>query len=343
MPKAKKTPSGKWRVRVYSHTNENGVKVYRSFTADSKKEAEYMAASYKTQKLMSASSMTVGEAISRYIESKTNVLSPTTIHGYKKIQKNHMTDLQKIPLSDLTREAIQKCVNNEARTSSAKTISNVYGLLRAAVTMQEPEFVFNIRLPRRVRPLRRDLPTSETVFNAVRGTPVELPVLLALWLCLRLSEVRGVKKTAIHGDTLYIERVIVTVGREHVEKELAKTDSSRRIVRLPPRLKKMILSQEGDYATELTGKAIYSRFTRLMEKHGYPNIRFHDLRHISASDMNRLGITDRVAADRGGWSTTSTMRSVYQHSFSTDRENAEQIINDFYSSLLENKGDDKSK
>lgn len=58
--------------------------------------------------------------------------------------------------------------------------------------------------------------------------------------------------------------------------------------------------------------------------------------HIAASDMNRLGIADRVAADRGGWSTTTTMRNVYQHSFSADREIAEEKVHEYYSEMLKN-------
>ena len=44
MAKAKKLPSGRWRIQVYDYTGENG-KIYRkSFTAETKKEAEFLAA-----------------------------------------------------------------------------------------------------------------------------------------------------------------------------------------------------------------------------------------------------------------------------------------------------------
>lgn len=39
MPKAKKLPSGNWRVRAY----DKETKKYRSFTAETKKESELMA------------------------------------------------------------------------------------------------------------------------------------------------------------------------------------------------------------------------------------------------------------------------------------------------------------
>jgi integrase len=168
---------------------------------------------------------------------------------------------------------------------------------------------------------------------ATAGTPVELPVLLAMCLCLRMSEVRGIMKQDIDGDFLRIERVIVTVEGKHITKVLPKTDATRRIEELPPFIRDMIMQQPTEHATELTGKAIYSRFTRLMAKAGFFGVRFHDLRHIAASDMHAQGITDRVAAERGGWSGTQTMQQVYQHSFSSDRKAADRKMIDYYEKM----------
>lgn len=346
MPKARKLPSGRWRAKAFSHIDENGKYVYRSVTADTKSEAEYLAIQFAARRKLTRGMMTVGEAIDRYIASKSNVLSPSTIHGYKKIRKNNFQKLMDVNTEDITREMVQRAVNEEALIRSPKSVANAYSLVSAAVLMQVPDLVLRITLPRRVKPITKDLPTSDEVIAAVKGTPVELPVLLALCLCLRLSEARGIKKSAIQGNTLRIERVVVTVCTENIEKELAKTDATRRIVKLPPFIKQMILSQDSEYATTLTGRAIYARFTRLMNKAGHPHVRFHDLRHIAASDMNRLGITDRVAADRGGWSTTATMRNVYQHSFTQDRIEADDIIEKYYKSLYENpdvESDDDNK
>ena len=340
MPKAKRLPSGKWRVRVCTHRDSDGKYVYKSITARTKSEAEYIAAEIMAKKKIDRGKITVGDAIDRYIESKSNILSPTTIGGYLKIRKNHLKHIILVRLEDIDNETIQRCINDEAKKCSAKTVSNIYGLLRASLSMQAPDIVLNIRLPRKKKKLIRELPTAEDVIKAVRDTPVELPVLLSLCICLRLSEVRGIKKSAIYGDKLLINNVIVTVNGQHIEKQLTKTDATMRVVKLPVFLKDMILAQPTEYATTLTGKAIYSRFTRLMQKAGYPNVRFHDIRHIAASDMNRLGITDRVAADRGGWSTTATMRSVYQHSFSDDRVTADNKLDEYYSSII-NKLDEK--
>jgi integrase len=238
-----------------------------------------------------------------------------------------------IPIDRLTREQVQIAVNNESATHSAKTVINAHGLLSAALAMHNPDFVLRTTLPRKVKKLKRELPTSEDVMNAIYGSPAELPVLLALCMCLRMSEVRGIRKSAVDGNYLSIERVIVTVDGKAIEKELPKTDASRRIEELPDFLRDMILNQPTEYATTLSGKAIYSRFVRCMEKAGFTGVRFHDLRHISASDMHSQGIPDKIAAERGGWAGTQTMRQVYQHSFSADRKAADKKMNERYSKM----------
>lgn len=334
MPKAKKLPSGSWRVQVFAGTDQTGKAIRKSFTAPTKKQAEFLAAEYAAKAKSTAERMTVGEAIDRYITSKDGVLSPTTVSEYRKMRKNYLQDLMPVQLDRLTREKVQSSVNAMSKTHSAKTVINAHGLLSAALAMHAPDFILRTTLPRKVKPLRRDLPTSDDVMRVMHGQTAELPVLLALCLCLRVSEVRGLKKSAVHCDTLSIERVIVTVRGQHIEKELAKTDATRRIESLPEFLRDMILAAPTEYATTLTGQAIYKQFSRRMAAAGFPSVRFHDLRHISASDMHSQGIPDRVAAERGGWSGTQTMREVYQHSFSADRQEADRIMNARYSEMF---------
>ena len=90
MAKAKKLPSGKWRALVYDYTDSNGKRKYKSFTAETKKEAEFLAADYSLNKKMRSSthSITLYDGYTRYIESKNNVLSPSTLREYKRQQKH---------------------------------------------------------------------------------------------------------------------------------------------------------------------------------------------------------------------------------------------------------------
>ncbi len=50
MAKAKKLKSGSWRCLVYDYTDLDGKQHYESFTAPTKKEAEYLAAEFSLTK-----------------------------------------------------------------------------------------------------------------------------------------------------------------------------------------------------------------------------------------------------------------------------------------------------
>ncbi len=82
MAKAKKLPSGNWRCLVYIGKDQDGKRKYESVTAPTKKEAEYKAAeirlhceSHNTR----TENLTLSEGIDKYIASKENILSPSTI------------------------------------------------------------------------------------------------------------------------------------------------------------------------------------------------------------------------------------------------------------------------
>lgn len=63
-------------------------------------------------------------------------------------------------------------------------------------------------------------------------------------------------------------------------------------------------------------------------------IRFHDLRHLNASIMLALGIPEKYALERGGWSNPTVLRSVYQHTFSDERNRVDEAINGYFSALI---------
>ena len=56
---------------------------------------------------------------------------------------------------------------------------------------------------------------------------------------------------------------------------------------------------------------------------------------MSASIMLALGVPDKYAMERGGWSTPNVMKSVYQHTFSAEREKADKRIDDYFTGLID--------
>lgn len=330
MPKAKKLPSGNWRVQA----SYNGTR--RSFTAPTKKEAELLALEFQNgMKLSARSDKTVGECIDDYIESKSKVLSPTTINSYRRRKVNDLAELCGLPVSKLTALAVQKHINALSETKSPKTVINAHGLLVSSLKIYAPEITFNTTLPAKKKIIKR-LPTVEEILPVIIGSKIELPCLLALWCGLRMSEIRGLKRSDVRNGVLHIHSAVVTVDGKHIRKESTKTYDSTRLIKLPEYLQSLItaLPEEQEEITLLTGQALYKRFSRLLERNGIEHMTFHDLRHLNASTMLALGVPDKYAMERGGWSSTNIMKSVYQHTFTDARQRFDDAIDDYFSTAI---------
>ena len=89
MATAKKLPSGQYRVRAYIGMDENGRKITKSFTASSKKKAEFLASQYVLTAKVAVESPTkkgsFDEAMTRYIDSRRNVIAPYSLTSYLSI------------------------------------------------------------------------------------------------------------------------------------------------------------------------------------------------------------------------------------------------------------------
>ena len=145
--------------------------------------------------------------------------------------------------------------------------------------MFAPDLRLRVTLPAKKRQLRT-LPTPEQVIRALQGTSVELPALLALWLSLRMSEVRGLRYGDISGDILTIRRTVLHVGDHEEVREQTKTFTSTRRLRLPPYLRQLIGKGKPDEPIiKESGAVIYNRFVAAIAAAGLPHMRFHDLRH----------------------------------------------------------------
>ena len=339
MAKAKRLPSGSWRCLVYSHT-EDGKRKYKSFTAPSKKEAEYMAAEFMLDRdrARNEKKWTLGEAIDNYIELKRPVLSPASIYRYEKIRKRSFQSIMDVVISKIDSNMLQQAINeemertplNRSGTVSPKTVKIEYGLISSTLKRYCPDKVFTVDLPKKARRIR-SLPLPEDIYKAVAGTDIELPVLLAMWLSFTMSEIRGLTKSkSIDGDYITIREVLVNIGGVDTRKELAKEIARNRRHRMPKRIKELIEQVEGDILVPIKPKSLLYQFRKHLRAHDLEEITFHDLRHVNASLMAMLHIPDKYAQERGGWKTDNIMKSVYTETFSQERQRVDDIVDGYF-------------
>lgn len=333
--KAVKLPSGRWRARAYLYTDEFGRKHTKSFTADTKREAERMASAYdQSQKTVN---MTVREAVRKYIDTKAPVLSPSTVRGYESIIKNYIVgEIAGKKLDALTKHDVQAWVSRISQEISAKSTSNAYGLLTATQKFYLGTCV-QAKLPQQMHPMLYT-PTDNdicTILNLAEDDhELHLAILLGSFCGLRRGEICALNASDYHDGQLYVSRAI-SRGTDAYVVKAPKTDGSTRLVPVPA-LVIPYLPEAGRYVTS-SPNAITSRFLRLVDKAGLPHFRFHDLRHYYATTLAGK-VPTRILCQFGGWKTDKMMKRVYlgikDDEFERQKENAASIFDSVISKKL---------
>lgn len=338
--KAHKLPSGSWNVQVMRNKKSH------SFTAPTKGEAVKMAAAFIAQsEYESREGITVLQAMKEYVEAKRHVLSPSTIAQYERYLDHGFESIKTIPVGRLTSLDVQQAVNAEAcrkkerggKPVSAKYVKNLYSFLSASVKLVRPDLALRVTLPKPVKTFR-EIPEPAEVIKAIKGKDIELPALLAMWLSLTASEIRGIKVSSIQNGILTIDETIVQVDGLPVHKAAGKAYNRNRQLKVPKYIMELIKQTEAwkkgeGYIEPRSGKAISSRFSRVMHNAGI-TMRFHDLRHEFASVGARLNANQKVLQDMGGWSNPATLQNVYQHAYEADRKKAERAIDRYFGKLV---------
>lgn len=339
MARAKKLSSGKWRVLQFVGMDGN-KRQYKSFTAPTKKEAEYMATAYvmDNHRKQTPSKLTVGEAIDRYIDNKTAVLSPSTIREYRQMRRNCLSGMMSVSLGDLTMDTIQSAINEDAKTKSPKTVRNAHGLLSSALKESMPDFVLRTRLPGRVKPSIAipDKDNIQQLISLAKGTDMESVIMIASALGLRRSEISALTwaDVDVTKRLLHVNKAIVLDEHRKWVVKPPKTFTSSRVIDMPKYLADHLqaLKTSRESVTDetnvvaLTPNNISDRFTK-MRKQCNVDCRFHDLRHYNASVMLALGVPDLYAMRRLGHATPNMLKTVYQHTMRDKQKEVADAIN----------------
>lgn len=339
MAKAKKLPSGSWRVRVYSHTDNTGKKIYESFTASTKQEAEMLASKFAADVDRNrADDLTVGECIQKYINANETVLSPSTINGYR-VDSRRFKPIENLRIRKLSSNDIQGFINAlNARGLAPKSVKNTWGLLRTSLTFCGIDKNFLIHLP--ANPIKKKVaPESEQVKILFENASPEMQkaIMLASRHSLRRGEICALKYKDLNGDILYVHSDMVKSADGHswVHKETPKTSTSNREVYLSEKdLELLGTGDPEDYIVPVVPTSIGTNFARLKKRTGV-NIRFHDLRVYFASISAAMGIPEVFTAAQGGWKENSpVLRDHYKKPISTINEGYARKLNEYLDKVL---------
>ena len=183
----------------------------------------------------------------------------------------------------------------------------------------------------------------QKLFEAFRGTKLELPVLVAAFYGFRRGEVLGLKWDAIDFErgTISVIRTVTTItvdGKQtEIEQQSAKTKSSLRTLPLIGSFREYFLqvkeAQElnkqvcgncynheydgfvfvDELGERMRANYLTSAFPKFLEDHGLRRMRFHDLRHSCASLLLANGVPLKYIQEWLGHSDFTTTANIYAH------------------------------
>lgn len=198
----------------------------------------------------------------------------------------------------------------------------------------------------------------EKLFEAAKGTRLEIPIFLGAFYGLRRSEVLGLKWSAIdfQSNTITIKHTVTScnIDGKHVQvaQDTTKTKSSMRTLPLVPVFKNKLLQlkeKQAEYrrvcgkcydkryleyicvdemGTLISPHYLTSAFPKLLAKNNLRHIRFHDLRHSCASLLLANGVPMKQIQEWLGHSDFSTTANVYAHlDYNSKLSSADAMVN----------------
>ena len=319
--KVQQLPNVKFRKQVTYGKKADGKPMRKSIVRDTELEVIVAVEEFKRLNVdIIPSKITVKEAVEAYIDSKRNVIAPTTLYGYEVAAKNRLQAIYGFNITDIKTIDIQRAINIDAdQGMSYKTIKSAYALIRSAALLFEVELpsIRKLRLPPKT--VKDELPPLDKVLNVIIGSSVELPCLLSVWCGgMRISEVRGLQFGDIYEDDngryIKVRRTRVCINGHDTIQNRNKTELSTRDVPIPDYIYNLIQQiphkNEDDFIISDNYGALKRRYDRLLKKHGL-KMTFHDLRAQFATTMNGLGVEKEVLEKLGGWANSKVLDSVY--------------------------------
>jgi integrase len=318
--KIEKRASGSYRVRkMYK-----GQMYTVSFDHKPTQKEAMLAMADELQKVQTKhESMDFQSAAEKYIDSKRNVLSPTTIRGYKSSLKTISKKFQEINVHDITALDIQTEINRLSKEHSPKTVRNYHGFISAVLGTFCPNLKICTTLPQKVKnepyiPSDNDV---KQILEYVKDTEFEIPIILACY-GLRRSEICALTVDDLDGDVIRIYKAkVLNENTRWIEKTTKTTSSTREII-IPMEIADKIREKGRIYRGHPNSITIY--LGKVEKRLGIPHFSLHKLRHYFASKMSALNVPEADIMRMGGWETDHVMKSVYRHSMIDKQEQAKR-------------------
>lgn len=346
IPEPKETPSG-WRIQL--RINGQSIPVL----ADTPKECKRQAALIKAQaqaagKPVKKCDLTLSQAIDAYIAERSNTLSPSTVRGYRIIQRTRFQSTMSRVLSRISPSEWRGIVNDELGIVSRKTVKNAWAFIKSVLSAQgiDVDNAVKVSQPRKKRDANWLEPDEIKKFVAAAADdPLCVPMLLAL-MSMRISEIDALRWENIdpHADFIHTTGArIRNENNEYVLKaEQKNLESDRNVPLLIPELRAAIIRDwkpEGKVLS-VCQTTLRCAVERTCARAGVKRVTVHQLRHSFASLSAHLRIPAEISMEIGGWNNDKIMKEIYTHIARSDIERYKNEMWKFYNNTSSQQSDD---
>jgi integrase len=352
--------NGTWRAQI----SVNGKRI--SYGAKTKVECQAWLHQMHFQLVQGhdfqGGKSTLGEYLGKWLESYKVAIRPKTHHRYKGlVDKYIIPHIGNITLKDLHPLNIEKFYGDLLDSGvGPRNVRHIHAVLHRALE-KAVGYRLILRNPAHGVTLPQYKPAEMQIWDesqvsvfliAAESSRFKALYHLAITTGMRQGEIFGLKWSDLHWNsgTIQVQRQVQYVpgqGRNFVE---PKTRASRRKIKLGEgTLHALRLHKEGQstliavagerwvdhdlifpntVGNPLDPSNLRRDFNRIIDTTGLPKIRFHDLRHSSASLLLNHGVPTIVVSRILGHSKPSTTLDIYGHLYHEMQGEAARIMDD---------------
>lgn len=328
--KIEKLPSGSYRIRKMFEGNM--YTVVTDYKPTQKEAISLMAEELQKARVTSGRT-TFQTAAERYISSKENVLSPTTVREYIGTLNRLSEDFRMLHINKISQLDIQLEINRLSQNLSPKTVRNYHGFISSVLAVFRPDMKISTTLPQKMKS-EPYVPSDEDVrriLEYISGTVYEAPVLLACY-GMRRSEICALELSDIEGDIIHINKALVMdKDKKWVVKSTKTTESTRDII-VPQKIIDLIRKQGYIYKGHPNSITCY--LAKIEKELNIPHFSIHKLRHYFASKLSAMNVPEADIMSLGGWGTDYVMKNIYRHSMKNEHQKIQRSAADKLSKAI---------
>jgi integrase len=175
------------------------------------------------------------------------------------------------------------------------------------------------------------------LIEAAKNDPMYTAIYLAITTGMRESEILGLTWNAVNFENAYIE-VCTTLSKvkgKYIISNTTKTKSSKRKIEIDDEIIRVLEAQycliqddkekaqdmyqdhnlvcPTSVGTPMNPSNLRRSLYRMIKKAGVTRVTFHELRHSHLTHLLMAGVDSKIAASRGGHSSTRVTNDIYQH------------------------------